>query len=818
MKFTALLMQIAVPPRVTYEAARLEELRNMPLLAGIAIVCLLAIVVYSWLIYRRESSSLPRPMVWLLITLRISALAGVVVLALDIIKREAREITEPSRVVILADTSQSMGLPSEMASSTDLHSRSEGLRDLLMKSPLLAELRKRHTVEILRFAEQAEPVMSLPRAGTDSAASKVDKAASNEPSSADASQWSDKLQPTGAETRLADAVHTILQRFAGQPLAGVVILSDGGQNAGDDPAVAATAARDREIPIHAVGFGPLQLPPNIAVRDLIAPRRAYPGDRMTIAAEIEAHEVDALKARVELLRQPTGTEGAAWETVAAQQVELKRNGSQRVEFATTPAESGNYVYELRLTPLDGESNLDDNVRRAEVSIVDRKLRALLFAGGPSREYQFLRNQLQRDKNVTLDVLLQSAGAGAAQDADTVLTEFPNTRETLFEYDVIVAIDPDWSPLAVATLELLEAWVAEQAGGMIVIPGPISTRRWVQSPTHAAVRSLYPVVFDANEVELASSAEASGEPTPLEITSEGATADFLRLNDDLDETAALWAEFPGVFGIQSGVTGTKPGATVFARTAATSSTTQEADSVFFAEHFYGSGRVFYIGSAELWRLRMLEPALFERLYTKLVQHVAEGRLQRGSSRGTLLIERDRYQLGETVVLRARLADPQLKPLAIESVEVQVLQPDEKVASVRLRAEQGKPGDFIGEFRVAQPGQHLISLAIPDAQEELVETIRVELPVLEQQPLVRNETLLKQIAAGSGGHYYANPEVVVNGSSDLPALPAALPDRSETQIVYSQPDEEFAGQLRLGLLCLICGALFAEWSIRRWNRLA
>ncbi|MEX2168685.1 MAG: vWA domain-containing protein [Pirellulales bacterium] len=809
----SLLMQVEAPVRATYEAARLEELRSMPLVAGLAVVGLLAILVYSRLIYRRESSSIPRPTAWFLSTLRIIALAGVVILALDVIKREAREVTDPSRVVILADASQSMGLPAQMASSEATESRADEMRRMLNATPLLAELRQRHTVEILRFAEQAEPVASLPRVGMEPMESQ-----GKGPSPTDASDWSLKLEPTGGETRLADALQTVLQRYADQPLAGVIVVSDGGQNAGGDPAAAAKAAKDREIAIHTIGFGPLELPPNIVVRALVAPKRAYPGDRMTIAAEIEAHAVDSLKARVELLRQPIGAEEAAWEMVAEQEAELERSGTERVEFTTTPAESGDYTYELRVTPLEGEANLDDNVRRAEVSIVDRKLRVLLFAGGPSREYQFLRNQLQRDKNVTLDVLLQSAGTGAAQDADTVLTEFPKTREQIFEYDVLVAFDPNWSPLEPATLELLEAWVAEQAGGMIVAPGPISTRRWVQNATHEVVRSLYPVIFDANEVELASSAEANNEPVSLELTQEAATAEFLKLSDDPDESSALWAEFPGVYGIQAGVAGTKPGTTVYARLSSASSAAEQTDSVFFAEQFYGSGRVFYLGSAELWRLRMLDPALFERLYTKLVQHVAQGRLQRGSSRGTLLVERDQYQLGETVVLRARLTDAQLKPLAGESVEAQILQPDETVLSVRLRAEPGKLGSFIGEFRVAQPGQHLVNLAIPDSSDELVERIRVELPVLERQPLVQNRALLQQIAAESGGYYYASLDTVLNGSAEVPALSTALPDRSETRVVYSNPDEQFAARLRLGLLGLICGALFTEWSIRRWNRLA
>ena len=46
--------------------------------------------------------------------------------------------------------------------------------------------------------------------------------------------------------------------------------------------------------------------------------------------------------------------------------------------------------------------------RVAVEVIDRKTRVLLFASGPMRDCQFLRNQLHRDKTMVVDVLLQTA--------------------------------------------------------------------------------------------------------------------------------------------------------------------------------------------------------------------------------------------------------------------------------------------------------------------------------------------------------------------------------------------------------------------------
>src|SRR4029079_10793207 len=112
------------------------------------------------------------------------------------------------------------------------------------------------------------------------------------------------------------------------------------------------------------------------------------------------------------------------------------------------------------------------------------------------------------------------------------------------------------------------------------------------------------------------------------------------------------------------------------------------------------QVFYMGSGELWRLRQIDPAYFEVLYTKLIRFVSQGRILRGSSRGALLIERDRYELGEPVVLRARLADGQHNPLTVESVTAHVLKPDGATEPVKLVAESDRPGIYVGQMTVLE----------------------------------------------------------------------------------------------------------------------
>ena len=99
----------------------------------------------------------------------------------------------------------------------------------------------------------------------------------------------------------------------------------------------------------------------------------------------------------------------------------------------------------RLPPPD-DRNPADNSREADIEIVDRKNHVLLMADGPMREYQFLRNQLFRDRYTTVDVLLQSGKPGMSQEAKKMLDDFPATRKEMFDYDCVVALDPNWQAL------------------------------------------------------------------------------------------------------------------------------------------------------------------------------------------------------------------------------------------------------------------------------------------------------------------------------------------------------------------------------------
>ncbi|MGI9456641.1 MAG: hypothetical protein ACR2NU_08770, partial [Aeoliella sp.] len=697
------------------------------------------------------------------------------------------------------------------------NSRSNQAIALLATSPLVEDLTAMHDVDVVAFDESTRPLRYLPQrqpvleGATEELA--IDGAAKNtfEP---------DQLAPEGHESRLGDAITATLERYRGLPLAGIVLLTDGGQNAGLELPPAGEAASSVGVKVHSIAFGPSLAPMNVAVSELIAPEQAYPGDKLSLQAVVHTQGREARQLELQLFRRPTGEDSApnssaSWEMITSLQATTTPGDDlQTLRFETSPAEAGEYTYEVRVAARADESRTDDNAAQAEVAIVERKTRTLLYAGGPARDYRFLRNQLRRDKSFLVDVLLESGVEGISQDADNILTEFPTSAEQLSGYDAIVAFDPDWSQLATDQVRWLEQWVARQAGGLVVVPGMINTPRWGIDSRMRTIRGLYPVRLPDRLLDLRSDSRARDTAEPLVFTREGNEAEFLRLADSSEDSSAAWREFPGVFGAFDHL-GPKPGATVYAGLQVSG---DEPGPAYLASHYYGAGQVFYLGSSEIWRLRALDTNYGVRLWTGLLRHTSQGRLLQGSPRGKLLVSQDRYELGDTVLLRAVVSDQQLDPLVAESLPLTIELPGGHSEQLTMPAEAGKPGNFAAEFRVVEPGAYRFVLPVPESDEQLARAVRVAVPQLEIRQTVRNKAVLQQLANQTGGQYYDSPNVALAGSESIPSVVAATPSQARAKRVLGAIDEPFARSQSFTLLAVVAGALCLEWIVRRLNFLA
>ncbi len=820
--------------RTTFEWGRIQS--NADWILPIAAAVLLMLFVRS--MYRRDAVELRPWLRWLLTGLRTAVILVLLVLYLQPQWRTQREEVQNSRAILLVDTSLSMGLSDlDETGAATAASRAQQVARALEQTELLEELRKTHDVVVMRFDKETSRVASVEKLPPVTAGQPETVSAGNaspgEPNRTEVKEekaeeipnWQELLSPTGIETRLGQSLRQLIYEERNSPLSGIVVFSDGGHNAGSSPESAVELAREAKIPLFTVGIGSKRQPGNVRVYELESPERTQPGDPYSVTGLIQAQGMAGKTVTVQLLLRPADAEAqpGTGKLVDTQQVILGSDGEAvPVKFELTAEEAGRQTLCLRVVAPGSDRNPIDDFRESEIEIVDRKTRVLLFAGGPTREYGFLRTMLFRDASVTVDVLLQTAQPGLSQEADALLEAFPTTREEMFGYDCIIAFDPNWKELTSEQVDLLEQWLAEQGGGLIAIAGPVfageSINGWVQDegPTMSKVRTLYPIQFQRRFSVLESGTYVSKEPWPLDFTREGMESEFLWLDDTSTASQQAWADFAGVYGFYP-VQGPKAGATVYATFSDPRAAQGGEPPVFLAGQFYGSGRSFYLGSGEMWRLRRADPAWFEKFYTKLIRHVSQGRLLRQSSRGVLMVDRDRYLLGSTVQIRAQVTNAQLEPLDAAEVPVEVFQPDGSVATLTLAPDPSRAGMFVGQLTALQEGAYRLELPVPESDERLVRRIQVALPDLERENPRLNDTLLVRIAERSEGKYFEGLSSALSTTSSE-NLVAALPDRTKTILRTAAPDRLWEALWRQWVMFGLCGLLFSEWLIRRLAKLA
>lgn len=926
-----------------YELTRLAAITSFWHFLALVGVCLAVLVFVIWM-YVRDSRELPVGVAITLTGLRLFAFAALLFTFLGLERRTEREVVQNSRVVVLVDASQSMGLTDTDSSGTP---GSDRRIDLIVREftqgSLLPDLRKNHDVMVMRFDESEQPTelasyTKLPgkdRPGVVAHSSKVstlaeslqearvmfgigagllaiailggliftfsrrdsekpavsllvgavclivavvvlavanlrnpdigllaiagqedldtlrarlaarleDEAKTDQPVKTVKVNWEEKLVPGGNETRLGEAVMHVISKQRGGPVAGVVLISDGRNNAGLPYTDAVTLAREADMPVHVVGMGSNQRPMNVGIVDIEAPERVYPGDRFNLTGYVQAFEMDGRSLRVELFSYAPVKEGQPRQERFEDDLTIRLKGDGAlapVKFEIEPSgDLGRRAYALRIEAPRGDHNGSDNEKSTVVEIVERRSRVLLFAGGPTREYRFLRNQLYRDEDAIVHVYLQTGRPGISQEADTfdsgepgIYYGFPDDPDVLAKYDCLVAFDPDWQELDDAQIRMVEEWVDKEAGGLIVVAGPVFTPVWARKRRGDLgvdiLKSLYPVVFYSRGTSVGLGRFGAEETAPLQFTREGLETEFLWLEDNAIDSEEAWAAFDGVYGYYA-VKDAKLGATVYARFGDEGEALGGEMPIYMAGHFYGSGLVFYMASGEMWRMRKLDHAYFERFYTKLIRHVTQGRLLRDSEQGVLLVEQRRYKIGDQVPIRAQLKDAQRLPLDakdVPEVTVDVQLPDGTSTPVKLRnvnlagGEEvtGREGLYVGQLAAVQQGDYRLVLKIPGtADKELTKEFRVRAPRKEIERPERNDELLRDLAGRTGGEYF-NGIAVAAGRGSVAGLAGQIEIRDRLTPLPDLPDKSFEEKLMWWQLALVAGALCLEWLIRRMSKLA
>ncbi len=599
-------------------------------------------------------------------------------------------------------------------------------------------------------------------------------------------------------TNYGESLLRVTNREFNNLVQALIVFGDGRNTQGSDQSLRELRARaaKAKIPIITVAVGDNRPPINILITDLQTPEQARPDDKFPVRVEVDGAGLPSQETAVTLEitspsnRKFTETKDFKFDQGGGgpphAQIEFEMDAAK---YGVAPdgkkpeLEEGQWKFVAKV-PRDRREVFADPEHvstEQSVLVIKKPLRVLLFGDVPTRDFQFARTlfvrEMDQQRRAEVSVCLQTQRPGVVQDvpADQLLKHFPTRLGdagdggqekpeeryyNLSRYDLILAFDPDWTQLTPEQLNLLEQWVRLHAGGLVLVAGPIHTTKLARpGPVREQLKQLldlFPVYLkDSTLLSLTGGDRANSTPHRLVFSSVTPDMEFLKLDDEGKEPLAGWEEYftgkpkgdgSAAAKVERGfysfypARGVKPSALVVAHfgDAVAERLEDGRPQPFLVTMPYGGGKVIYLSSGEMYRLRTYSEAFHERFWTKLGRYAGSGTLSRLSRYGILVMSRE-FTAGHMVRLEAQLFGRDMQPLAPGNSPRLELKPPAGVTMPTHYTLRPKPsagsewnGWFQAAFRVTQPGDYSLELHIPEASD----TLRGKFTVKESDPELDN----------------------------------------------------------------------------------
>jgi hypothetical protein len=769
-----------------------ELLLRSPWPRLVILALVLVAVAYAVLLYRRETAVSFRRRV-ILGACRAAVLSLVVLMLFEPILGLEMAVKVRRTLLVLVDTSESMSTRDPRRSEDELKDAALALGKIALEDVAkpLAEaarveasaasrldlakglvarptgnmfdrLSEGYTIRYFGFGERLEPTE-----GKGEAAPEVLRAA----------------QATGKATRLGSAVQEAVDRNTGQPIAGVIVLTDGISNDGLEPLAVAGRLGERNVPIYAVGFGVPQ-PPDVCLKNLIVPDTVFHKDKVPVRMQITSpgYANRTANLTVTLDGQP----------IAAKAINLN-GGTQFEELVFIPeSKSGTARLEAAVSAQPGEIAEANNRAARTIRVLNEKIKVLYVEGKPRWEYRYLRQVLLRDHRLDVKFLLTEGDRDQATASEQYLTDFPEDAAKAFHFDLVILGDVPASYFSRAQLARIEELVQRHGGSLLMLAGsryaPVS---YIGTP----IASVLPVRLRAEGWQAVDEAV-----TPLVAEGAGESA-IMTLELPAARNQELWSLVHPLYKLPI-LEGAKPGATVLATISRGASRSDLYPLIAWQR--YGSGKTLFVGTDQLWRLRFKQGDKYHaRFWGQAIQFLTLSRLLGENKQIQIETDRQDYRTGQRVQVSANVLDETYAPVKAPAFPLMVdrAEPARHSSPLRLEPVPNMPGLFQGYFTPDQAGRYTVRAPGADPATATTAEFAVVAAPLEQLERAMQEDLLRRMAAATGGRYFAIRQV--------PELEKIVAGEQHTDIIRRERELWDLPILFIALL----GLLGLEWLLRR-----
>ena len=764
----------------TIEVLDFNCVLKMGLPAWVAVFILALVAFYCHQIYKRERADLNPSLRRLLSSLRFLTYAALLLIFMKPVLQMDRLIEPRSNVVILVDSSKSMGIVEKgapaaytalVAKATDLDAAQASKLDRISiaqlilnngRSDLLAQLKDNYSVHLYSFDKEVVANGVQEENGT-----------------------AVMPQVTGEVTQLGAAIRQVAQDFRGQPLAGIVVLTDGGSNKGESPVVVAQELGKRGIRVFPVGIG-VQEAVDIKIIDANIPELIFKDEELAVEVTFEGASVAGNSVSVDLFLGD--------ERIGGRDVE-GRDGVFKENFVIRAETAGDFTFRVTAAGQPNEYFLENNEKTKQIRVIDNAIRILFVIENPSWEYRYLKGLIDRDRRAEAKVFIRRGDLERARSDEQYLPTLP--FETMSEdFDCLVFCNIRADYFDTEKMQKIKEYVTEDGGALIMIS---STSGTPGTFAGTPIGDMLPVQFSAiAEHESLDLDQRFTRPYPLRLAHEGQFHNITRLSALPDENEALWAQLPPQYWYYSGIKRLKPSAIALVEHGKV--VNEYGPIPLVATHRFGKGQVLFMGINSTWRWRhKVGNRYTNRFWIQTIQFMGLPHLLGNMKRVQLMSQGRSFFVGERIDITAKVLSENFTAVRDDFVTLVALNKEtSEEKTFKIQRDQAKEGFFAGTVHL-QKG--LWEVWVDGYAEEDRLTLSIREPHYEFEKPAMQQASLTTIADASGGQFIS----LVNAAS--------LPDRiSQTVQPVRSPVEKSIWDTWLMLL-LITFTASLEWCLRK-----
>ena len=599
---------------------------------------------------------------------------------------------------------------------------------------------------------------------------------------------------SGTQTHLGQALTRAHDELAGVPLSGLVVVTDGADNADDPLGDALLPLQAAGVPVFTVGLGREEYSRDIQLSRVETPRSVLKGAALVVDVVVAQTGY-----RGETVHLQVEDEGRI---VADQEVILPDDGEPttvRVRF--TASDAGPRLFSFRIAPEPDEMVTQNNVRDVLIVVEDTREKVLYFEGEPRWEVKFLRRAVADDSNLQLAVLQRTAENKfmrlGVEDAEDLLGGFPRTREELFGYRAIILGGIEANYFTPDQLQMISDFVSERGGGLIMLGSHRSYAEGGYAGTPVA--DVLPVVLDESAADGESSFFVETDVRP---TRAGATHPSTQIADTEEASGARWLELPAIT-LVNAVREVKPGATTLL-------TSGDGSLVVLAFQQYGAGKSLAFLVQDSWQWQMhadipVDDQTHEILWRRLLRWLVDG----VPDQVVAVVPKDRVELNETVTLNAKVDDASYEEINTSQVSAWITDPDGDLNEVLMDWTADRDGEYAASFTPRKEGLYEVRIEASSDSDLLgsdTAYFRVTPSDSEYYDSTMRAPLLERVAEETGGRFYTTDTVDSLGD-DIQTVGGGVTVIEERDL-WDMP----------ALLFLLFVLVLGEWGYRRARGLA